>query len=210
MKNLYCCYKTSSYLVDIDSNLIKFLKKQQSSLDGIINNIEPIKNIIQKLLDARDNNKKIYIMGNGGSGSTASHFCSDLIKTAIIENKNRFQVSSLTDNMPIISSWANDVSYDKIFVEQLKNSLTKSEILIGFSGSGNSKNIINAYEYAKQTGATCIGFTGNDGGKMKECCDICLQIPSDDMLTIESQHLVVCHCIINLIRSLGNPMFEYK
>ena len=91
-------------MVDIDSNLIKFLKKQQSSLDGIINNIEPIKNIIQKLLDARDNNKKIYIMGNGGSGSTASHFCSDLLKTAIIENKNRFQVSSLTDNMPIISS----------------------------------------------------------------------------------------------------------
>jgi D-sedoheptulose 7-phosphate isomerase len=112
--------------------------------------------------------------------------------------------------MPVISSWANDVSYDKIFVEQLKNSLTKNEILIGFSGSGNSKNIINAYEYAKQTGATCIGFTGNDGGKMKECCDICLKIPSDDMLTIESQHLVVCHCIINLIRSLGNPLFEYK
>ena len=78
-------------MVDIDSNLIKFLKKQQSSLDGIINNIEPIKNIIQKLLDARDNNKKIYIMGNGGSGSTASHFCSDLLKTAIIENENRFQ-----------------------------------------------------------------------------------------------------------------------
>ena len=92
-------------------------------------------------------------MGNGGSGSTASHFCSDLLKTAIIENKNRFQVSSLTDNMPIISSWANDVSYDKIFVEQLKNSLTKSEILIGFSGSGNSKNIVKGLEISKEKGA---------------------------------------------------------
>lgn len=197
-------------MVDIESNLIKFLEKQKSNLDGIIDDTNPIKDVIHKLLDARDNKRKIYIMGNGGSGSTASHFCSDLLKTAIVENKNRFQASSLTDNIPAILSWANDVSYDEIFVEQLKNSLTKNEILIGFSGSGNSKNIINALEYAKQTGATCIGFTGNDGGRMKEFCDVCIKIPSDDMLTIESQHLLICHCIINLIRSLDTPMFEYK
>lgn len=185
------------------------MNNKKTCLDGILKNNQPLKNIIHALIEARDHKKKIFIMGNGGSASTASHFCSDLLKTAITKNENRFQVFSLTDNLPVILAWANDTSYDEIFVEQLKNSFTKNDILIGFSGSGNSKNLIKAFQFAKKIGAKRIGLTGRLGGLMKKYCDLYLQIPSDDMLTIESQHVIICHCIVTTIRNLGNPVFKY-
>jgi len=89
-------------------------------------------------------------MGNGGSGSTASHFTSDLLKTAITKNDNRFSAFSLTDNSPVILAWSNDSSFENIFEEQLKNHLKKNDILIGFSGSVTSKNLISAFRYAKK------------------------------------------------------------
>ena len=149
-------------------------------------------------------------MGNGGSASTASHFTSDLLKTAILKDGKRFQSISLVDNIPVILAWSNDTSFDEVFLEQLKNHLLKGDIIIGFSGSGNSANIIKSFQYGKKHGATCIGFTGKSGGKLKNYCDICLRIPSDDMLAIESHHLMLCHCIINAIRGLGNPLFKYR
>lgn len=149
-------------------------------------------------------------MGNGGSASTASHFVSDLLKTSITEGNKRFQAISLVDNISVASAWANDVSYDDIFSEQLKNYLTKEDVTIGFSGSGKSKNILKAMTYAKSQQSYCIGITGMSGGDLKEICDICLIVPSNDMLAIESIHVMLCHTVITAIRNMGEPVFRYE
>ena len=175
------------------------LREQYKILESIIN-------ILQK---AQKNGKTIFTFGNGGSGSTASHFVSDLLKTAITKGNKRFAAISLVDNTPVNLAWSNDQSFDAIFIEQLKNFLKKNDVVFAFSGSGKSKNVIQAIKYAKKNNATCIGFTGMDGGELKKICDLCIIVPSSDMLTIESTHLIICHCIIDFIRKSGKPLFKY-
>jgi D-sedoheptulose 7-phosphate isomerase len=194
----------------ISDEVKSFLKEQNSCLTDLADNENQIENIIQILIKARDSNKQIFTIGNGGSGSTASHFVSDLLKTALVKSKKRFKAISLVDNVPVLLAWSNDKDYESIFEEQLKNFLSTKDIIIAFSGSGNSKNILNALKFAKNNNAICIGFTGETGGKMEKNCDVCLKIPSNDMLTIESQHVIICHCIIKAIRSLGTPIFKYE
>ncbi len=148
-------------------------------------------------------------MGNGGSGSTSSHFVSDLLKTAIVNDSKRFKAISLVDNIPVNLAWSNDVSYDSIFSEQLKNFLASGDIVIGFSGSGNSNNVVNAFEYAKTKGAKSIAISGMSGGKISKLADVSLIVPSNDMLIIESMHILICNCMINAIREQGIPKFNY-
>lgn len=187
-----------------------FINEQLSCLENMSKQIDVIEKIIQILIAARDNGNKVFTMGNGGSASTASHFVSDLLKTAITKNNKRFSAISLVDNMPVMLAWANDISYDDIFVEQLKNFLSKEDIIIGFSGSGKSKNVVKAMDYGKKNGAFCIGITGMSGGDFPKICDLSLIVPSNDMLAIESIHVMLCHCVVSAIRSLGNPMFTYE
>ena len=187
------------------------LNANKKCIENIIDSKQDsLEDILDALLNSRDNNNRIFVMGNGGSGSTATHFVSDLLKTAILENKKRFSAMSLVDNIPVLLAWSNDSSYDDIFLEQLKNHLSKNDVLIGFSGSGKSQNLLNAFNYAKANGAVTIGFSGMDGGHMKNICDISFVVPSNDMLTIESVHLMICHCLISLIRDTGNPLFKYE
>ncbi|MDE1767039.1 MAG: SIS domain-containing protein [Thaumarchaeota archaeon] len=186
-----------------------FLKEQKLSLEQISGQTDIIEKIIKILINARDKGNKIYTMGNGGSASTASHFVSDLLKTAITKNNKRFSAIALTDNMPVILAWSNDTSYDAVFVEQLKNFLSKGDVIVGFSGSGKSKNVVKAMTYGKKNGAICIGITGMAGGDFPKICDVYLIVPSNDMLGIESTHVTLCHCIISAIRNLGKPMFTY-
>ena len=120
-----------------------FLNEQQKCLSDILNNTNEINIVINHLIKARNQKNSIFTIGNGGSASTASHFVSDLLKTCITKNTNRFQAISLVDNIPVILAWSNDVSYDSIFREQLKNMLKKNDVVIGFSGSGNSLNVLN-------------------------------------------------------------------
>ena len=193
-----------------DENIESFLLEQQNCFKNSGKYLDDLKKIIHLLIKSRDKKFKIFTIGNGGSGSTATHFVSDLIKTASVKEKNKFSAFSLVENIPVILAWSNDSTFDNIFSEQLKNHISKNDILIAFSGSGNSKNILNALQYAKTLGSICIGFTGKSGGKMKKYCDVCLQVPSSDMLTIESLHLVLCHCIIDSIRKTGTPFFKYE
>jgi len=116
---------------------------------------------------------------------------------------------SLSDNIPVILAWSNDKSYESIFVEQLKNFLKEGDIVIAISGSGNSQNVINAINYANEINAQSISLTGGDGGKLSEISKINLLIPSNDMLTIETMHLCVCHLLTTMIRSKGQPIFSY-
>ena len=195
--------------MEIENSIKENLKKNYLCLENLDKKSDQIKKIIEHLIGARNNGKTIFTMGNGGSGSTSSHFVSDLLKTAITNDSNRFKAISLVDNVPVTLAWSNDVSYDCIFSEQLKNFLADGDIVIGFSGSGNSKNIVNAFEYAKTKGTICIAISGMSGGKISKLADISLIIPSNDMLIIESMHILICHCMINAIREQGIPKFNY-
>ncbi len=197
-------------MLQIKNSVNSFLRQQKSCVEKIFEQTEDIMKIIDILIKARDKGKKIYTMGNGGSASTSSHFASDLLKTTITKENKRFTAISLVDNVPVILAWANDTSYEDIFVEQLKNFLTAGDVIVGFSGSGKSKNVINAMKYAKKNGALCIGFTGMSGGDFPKICDVCFIVPSYDMLTIESVHVMLCHCVVTAIRNLGKPIFKYE
>ena len=192
------------------SKIVKdFLEIQSYCIKDIQEHSEIIDKIIKIIISARNANKTIFTMGNGGSGSTASHFVSDLQKTIILKNENRVKAISLVDNMPVILAWANDTSFENIFEEQLRNHIKKGDVVIAFSGSGKSKNVVNALRFANKQGAKCIGFTGKSGGDFNSICDVIFKIQSNDMLTIESQHVTICHCIVFGIRNLGKPMFKY-
>lgn len=158
-----------------------------------------IQKTMEVLVKARDQKKYIFIMGNGGSAATASHYAGDFNKGLSLNREKRFRFVALNDNAPTVLSLANDVSYDAIFVEQLKNFLDDGDVVIAISGSGNSKNIINAVEYAKQKGNTVIGMTGYSGGKLKELSDIQLHVPLDNMQVVEDVHMVFCHLMTSIL-----------
>ena len=144
----------------------------------LLNNLdkEKVSNVVDRLFKAYKEDKQVFIMGNGGSASTASHFAYDLAKGTIIEGKKRFRVMSLNDNMAIITAFSNDFGYEHVFLEQLKNLVNKDDVVIAISASGNSPNIVSGIEYAKQKGATIIGFEGLKDGKLKENSNLCLHI----------------------------------
>jgi len=170
---------------------------------------EKIDEIFKLLLDAQENDKRIYLFGNGGSSSTASHFSSDLSKTTLTQNNKKIKAFCLSDNVPVILAWSNDLSFDDIFVKQLENHLEENDVVIGISGSGNSTNVLKAFEYAKEKNAKTISLTGKDGGQLAKNSDVSLIVPSQDMLTIETVHLFICHTLTSLFRSQGTPLFPY-
>ena len=197
-------------MVEISKIFEKHLQEQNICLNKILNNPHVLNDIISILIKTRNSGNKILTFGNGGSSSTASHFVSDLLKTTITKDEKRFSAISLVDNFAVNSAWANDVKFDDIFVEQLKNFLNENDLVVAFSGSGNSSNVIKALEFAKKNGAITIGFTGMSGGMLPKICDYCYVVPSNDMLTIESFHLMLCHGIIFSLRELGEPLFKYE
>jgi D-sedoheptulose 7-phosphate isomerase len=143
----------------------------------------------------------VYVFGNGGSAALASHCACDLGKGTVINGNRRFRVLALTDNIPVMTAWANDASYDDIFAEQLLPFINKSDIALAISGSGNSPNVLKALQVAREAGALTVGLTGFQGGKMKEFCDLCVVIPSDNMQVIEDLHVSVSHSVFLSLRS---------
>lgn len=172
-------------------------------------NISNIEKVIEILDDALKNNKKIYIFGNGGSGSTASHFVCDFNKAIFKNIDKKFDFQCLNDNMAIVSAISNDIDYSEIFKYQLKNKLKKEDIVIALSGSGNSKNIIKACEYAKEIGAKIIGFTGYNGGILKQISDVSIDTNINDMQITEDIHLMIEHLIIRTFYNMyGEGKYE--
>jgi D-sedoheptulose 7-phosphate isomerase len=164
--------------------------------------LDPINQIAEELLKAHASHRTVFLFGNGGSASLASHFACDLGKgTANCNGDKRFRVLALTDNIPTLTAWANDSSYEDIFAEQLRNFVQPKDIAIAISGSGNSKNVLNALQVARDARATTIGVTGFEGGKMKSLCDICVVVPSDNMQIIEDLHLSMAHAIFRIVAS---------
>ena len=162
--------------------------------------LDKIRDVIGVLQHARLNNKQVFILGNGGSAATASHFACDLGKGTLMVGRPRFRVIALTDNMPLFSAWANDHGYENVFAEQLASFVQPGDVVIGISGSGNSVNVLKAIELARSIRATTIGFTGFDGGKLKDMVDICLLVPNHCMEQVEDIHLVLEHLICTCLR----------
>lgn len=182
-----------------------FLNRYLTEIRECLNKMEPdlekqLSHMVEMFLEARRNKKTIFIMGNGGSGSTASHFACDLAKGTIASGATRFRAIALTDNMPQILAWANDTSYENIFVEQLRNLMEEGDIVLGISVSGESLNVIKALEYANEHGAKTIAWTGFGGGKLKDIAEMTIIVPSKSMQCCEDIHLILEHLLTSMIR----------
>jgi D-sedoheptulose 7-phosphate isomerase len=166
-------------------------------------NAAEVKALADAVHDCYLNRHCVFLCGNGGSGSNASHFCEDLGKGTLrreeFENdqKRRLRVLSLTDNTPYILAWANDEGFERIFVEQLKNLASPGDLLIAISGSGNSPNVLRAVDWANRNGLKTFGCTGFSGGKLQKLAHRNLHVPLDDMGIVESIHLAAFHWVVD-------------
>lgn len=174
----------------------------KQSVDGL--DRDAIESLIDLLLEARKNGNNIYIMGNGGSAATASHFTCDFNKGLSYKKDIRFKMICLNDNIATMLAYSNDLGYENVFEEQLKNFLKKDDVVIGISGSGNSKNILNAVEYANELGAKTVGLTGFDGGKLKDIVDVSIHADINNMQVAEDVHMMICH----MLYSVMSPILE--
>ena len=182
----------------VERNIRKYLNEVRQVLERVP--VVDIRRVIDALMRAHLQDTQIFIMGNGGSAATASHFANDLNKAASSDGKRRFRAIALTDNVPLLTAWGNDLSYDDVFVEQLKNLYYDGAVVIGISGSGNSGNVLKALQFARSRGGTTIGFVGYQGGKLKGIVDECIIVPSNCMQQIEDAHLVLEHLICTVLR----------
>lgn len=175
----------------------KYAKQYLSELVKSIGSLplDKVEEIANVLKDAYTHGRHVFVMGNGGSAATASHFVCDLAKGTRVKGKKHFKVIGLTDNVPLLTAWSNDVSYKDVFKSQLENLLEKDDIVIIFTGSGNSENVLEAAKYAGSVKAKTISFTGFDGGKIKNLSDVCIIVPSNNMERVEDLHLVLEHLI---------------
>ncbi len=160
--------------------------------------VEEINRVINVLEDTLNAEKNIYIFGNGGSSATASHYQNDFNKGVSEHTEKKFRFICLNDNVPTVMAVANDIGFEEIFRFQLRGKLREGDVVIGISGSGNSANVINAVEYAKECGNTVIGITGFGGGKLKGLSDYSLHAPVNSMQVTEDLHMFFDHMIMSI------------
>lgn len=187
-------------------NYLNDVKKICDTIDS-----EAIDKAINILFEAWKNDAHVYLMGCGGSASTASHFAGDLSKTTIVPGKKRFKVISLVDNVPCVSAWINDEGWESVFKGQIENFMMPGDVAVGISvhggkGKGNagewSQNLTVAMQYVKENGGKAIGLAGFDGGAFKELCDACIIVPIDSTPLVEGFHCDIQHLIIFRLKEL--------
>jgi D-sedoheptulose 7-phosphate isomerase len=178
--------------------ILEYIKDLQKTLEKLPN--QPIHEVIELLHNARLAGRQVFIMGNGGSASTASHFACDLGKNTRSEDLPHFRVLALTDNMSLFSAYANDEGYENVFAQQLASFVQPRDVVIAISTSGNSTNVIRAIELANRVGAETVGFTGFDGGLLKPLVDWHINVESESVEQIEDLHLMLEHLICTVLR----------
>jgi D-sedoheptulose 7-phosphate isomerase len=176
---------------------MEFIDRYLNELEVVLRHIsrEAIVDVVDELLENLRERRTVFLIGNGGSAATASHMMNDLNKFTIVEGMPRFRALALTDNMSLVTALANDLAYEDIFVEPLKNLLQPNDLLIAMSASGNSPNIVKAVEYARKIGARVVGFCGQPGGRLAQLADLKVVIPSDRIGHQEDGHLILNHVI---------------
>lgn len=189
------------YTQDIDGYLGR-LKAVFDSLDK-----KQIDTVMNVLVDTYEKEKTVYIFGNGGSAATASHYVCDFNKGVSIHLKKKFRFVCLNDNVATVMAIANDCGYENVFSMQLEEKLEEGDVLLAISGSGNSKNVIKAVEYAKSRGNKIISLTGYSGGKLLELADYPIHANVNDMQLAEDVHMMLCHMMSSILaRKFGHPM----
>ncbi|MEI9813407.1 MAG: SIS domain-containing protein, partial [Acidobacteriota bacterium] len=170
-----------------------YIQSLRSALDTV--NLNELEKAVTWFKEARDEGRRIFVLGNGGSASSASHFATDIVKGASYGHEKRFRIIALTDSMSTVTAYANDVSFDCVFAEQLKNFAEPGDVVLAISSSGNSPNVLRAVECANELGCRTIGMTGRDGGKLGPISQINLHVGEAHTGRIEDAHMVMCHMI---------------
>jgi D-sedoheptulose 7-phosphate isomerase len=161
---------------------------------------DAIERTVGLLLETQASGRRVYVIGNGGSAATASHFVCDLVKSTSVSGAERFRAFALTDNIPLLTAWANDSAYERTFAEQVSALVDPGDVVIGVSASGNSPNIIAGLAAAVARGARTVGLLGFDGGAARSKVDIAVHIPCDDYGLVEAVHLAISHAITAAIK----------
>lgn len=187
-------------MIDYTYDIRKYIEIEKQVLDSLSR--EDISNVMNILENARLNKKRIFICGNGGSASTASHLECDFNKGISYEQDIKYDIECLSDNVPMMMAIANDIGYDDIFVIPLKNKLKSGDIVIGISGSGNSENVVRALEYASEAGAITISFTGYGGGRLKQISEYNIHVNINNMQIVEDVHLILNHMMMFILSGM--------
>jgi D-sedoheptulose 7-phosphate isomerase len=156
---------------------------------------------IDLIMDARAANRRVYVMGNGGSSATASHFVCDLVKTARVPTHAPIKAFSLSDNTPLLTAWSNDQAYECVFAESIDAVVEPGDVVIAISASGNSRNIVRGLEAAASKRARTIALLGFDGGMASELAEVVVHIPCDDYGLVEDCHSALGHAITKALRT---------
>lgn len=183
--------------MDYSEEIRNYLELEKQTLDTL--NTSEINSVLNEIIKAYQQQGTIYIFGNGGSASTASHIANDFNKGISEYTENKFRFVCLNDNIPTVLAIANDISYDEIFRFQLRGKLQPNDLVIGISGSGNSKNVIHAVRYAQECGIRTIGITGFDGGVLRSLADLSLHVPVNNMQITEDVHLIFNHLMMSVL-----------
>lgn len=181
----------------LKDRILEYYEKEISTIKAL--DFDAVEEAVEAIKSAYEREATIYIFGNGGSAATASHFICDFNKGISEPLDKKFNLICLNDNTPIVMAIANDISYDDVFYFQLVNKLKPTDLVIAISGSGNSKNVIKAVEYAKQVGCKVVGMTGYSGGKLKGLSDYNMHVAVDDMQITEDVHMSFDHMMYRVL-----------
>lgn len=188
--------------------VINYLSELEQMMREI--SLPHLERVLQLLERAYHDGHRLFIMGNGGSAATASHFALDLAKNTIMVGMPRLKAISLTDHVPLITAWSNDTAYEHIFAEQLANLVEPGDVAIGISASGNSPNVINALLFAKRAHAYTIGLLGAQGGRIKDLVDAYVLAPGKNIEEEEDAHMILAHIITRHMRAIVRSYAEQK
>jgi D-sedoheptulose 7-phosphate isomerase len=183
----------------MEQHMAEYLDQLHAAVDALPK--ERMNAMGELLFRAYRNNKQVFVLGNGGSSSTASHMAADLAKNTIAPNMKRFRIVSLNDNAAIMTALANDLGYENVFSEQLTNLVQAGDVLVVVSASGISPNVLKAMHYARSRSATVVALLGFDGGTAAELADIPLIVPSDHYGVVEDVHLIINHILVDYFRT---------
>lgn len=182
-------------------NMKDFVTDYLDEVKALLDKIEPVQveQMVETLLLAWRQGRRVLLMGNGGSSSSVSHIVNDMQKNIYLEAGKPLRTLCLSDSTPLMMAWANDTEWENIFAPQVECWAEPGDVVIGVSGSGNSMNVINGIETANRVGATTIGLAGFRGGKLKEACKQCLVVQSENMQRIEDVHMILLHIVFSAL-----------
>jgi D-sedoheptulose 7-phosphate isomerase len=186
----------------MENPMLNTIRTYLGEVSDLVMQVPPIEidRVTGIIMKAYRSGRTVFVFGNGGGSATAAHFVCDLAKGTVAENRPRLKAMSLSNDIALLTAWANDTDYTNTFGEQLRNFVEEGDVVIGLSGSGMSPNVINAFHIANESRAKTVLFSGFQGGKARLVADETIIVPSDDMQQIEDVHLILTHIIFRCVR----------